>query len=169
MLGSSPFEQHQDDCNPLDMVEELAASKGWAYTRHDGELITVIVKDEKNEFEICMEWQDEFTALLFACSLPMEIKEAQYEIAVRTLEQINQNIWMGHFDLSNKGVHPTYRYTLLCRMIPPGIVADIVNDIFEIATAECARFYSTFQLVQAGDVRLRDNLHAAVFETVGEA
>ena len=54
-------------------------------------------------------------------------------------------------------------------MIPTGLAVDIINDVLEIAQAECDRFCTTFQLVAAGDVRLQDNLHAAVFETVGEA
>lgn len=168
MTGSSVFAAHGNS-NPLDMIEELAANKGWRRARHDEDLMTVIVSGDTGEYEICMEWQDEFSALLFACSLPLEIGEANYEIAARTIEQINQNLWMGHFDLSNKNMFPTYRYTLLCRLIPAGIAVDIVSDILDIAVAECNRFYSTFQLVQAGDVRLQENLHAAVFETVGEA
>ena len=63
----------------------------------------------------------------------------------------------------------TYRYTLLCRMIPPGVAVDIVADVLDIAIAECNRFFSTFQLVQVGDAGLQENIHAAVFETVGEA
>jgi hypothetical protein len=168
MIGS-PFELPHDDANPLDMVEDFAGSNAWKFVRHDDDLMTVMVKGLKGEYEMCMEWQEEFSSLLFACSIPLEIGTAQHEIALRTLEQINQNMWMGHFDLSNKNVFPTYRYTLLCRVIPSSIAVDIVSDIFEIAIAECNRFYTTFQLVQAGDVRLQENIHAVVFETVGEA
>ena len=91
------------------------------------------------------------------------------ESAARTLEHINQNLWLGHFDLSNKSTYPTFRHTMLFRMIPSGIAVDIVQDLIEIAIAECNRFYSTFQMLQKGDVGLQDNLHAATFETVGEA
>jgi hypothetical protein len=169
-MRSAPFElPHNDDANPLNMVEDLAHSKGWKFTRHDDDLMTIMVPGQKVEYEVCLEWQDEFSSLLFACSLPLEIAEAHYEIAARTLEQINQNLWMGHFDLSNQNIYPTYRHTLLCRMLPVGISIDMIADVFDIAVAECNRFYTTFQLVQAGDVRLQDNLHAAVFETIGEA
>src|SRR4051812_14157568 len=114
-MMNSPFDLPNDDSNPLDMVEEFAAGKSWKAVRHDDDLLTVMVKGLKGEYEICMEWQDEFSSLLFACSIPLEITEANYEIAIRALEQINQNLWMGHFDLSNKGTFPTFRYTLLCR------------------------------------------------------
>lgn len=167
---SAPFDiATEDDANPLDLIEDMVEGKGWTITRSDDDLLIAAVPGQKAKYEICMEWQEEFSALLFACSLPLEIGPAQYEAAARTLEQINQNLWLGHFDLSNKNKHPTFRHTMLFRMIPSGIAVDIVQDLVEIAVAECNRFWATFQLVQAGDVGAQDNLHAAVFETVGEA
>ncbi|HRI75610.1 MAG TPA: YbjN domain-containing protein [Alphaproteobacteria bacterium] len=168
MIGS-PFELAHDDNNPLDMVEELARSKGWNFTRTDEDFFVMTVPGQHGPLEIWLEWQDEFSALLLSCSMPVEIAEEQYEMACRTLEQINENIWLGHFDLSNKGTYPTFRHTLLLRMIPSGIAIDTIHDVVDIAMSECNRFYTTFQLVQSGDVRLQDNLSAAVFDTVGEA
>lgn len=168
MIGT-PFELTHEDTNPLDMVEDLAQEKGWRFLRAEENFLTVSAKGTKNDFEICLEWQEEFSALLVACSVPVEISDAHYETAVKTLERINQNIWLGHFDLSNKGRFPTFRHTLLFRMIPAGIAIDIINDVLDIAVGECTRFYSTFQLLHAGDVQLQDNLQAVIFETVGEA
>lgn len=168
---SSPFDYAPDigDNNPLELVEELCESKGWKFTRVDNELLTLTVEGTKMKYEICLEWQEEFSAVLFACSMPIEIKDEVYDAAAVTIQEINENLWMGHFDLSNKGVYPTYRQTLLFRMIPTGLAVDIVQDTIEIAIAECNRFFATFLLVQAGDVRVQDNLNAAIFETVGEA
>lgn len=169
MISASPYEVTAEGNNPLDMIEELIEARGWSFERTDDDFIMVSLPGHKVSYEICMEWQEEFSSLLFACSLPLEISEANYESATRVIEQINQNLWLGHFDLSNKGKIPTFRHTFLFRMIPSGLAVDIVNDVLELALAECNRFYTTFQMIQAGDVRLQDNLHAAVFETVGEA
>ena len=168
-MFSTALEGLHDDQNPLEIVEDLAKLEGWTCTRHDDDLITLRVKGQKAEYEVNMEWQDEFAALLFACSLPLEIAEKNMDIAARAVEQINQNLWMGHFDLSNQNKYPTFRYTLLSRMMPGGLSQEMIHDVFDIAVAECNRFYTTFQLVQAGDVGLQDNLHAAVYETMGEA
>lgn len=168
MIGS-PYELAHDDNNPLDMVEELATAKGWKFTRTDEDFFVMTLPGQKGPLELWMEWQDEFSALLISCSVPIEIAQGHYEMAARALEQINQNMWLGHFDMSNKASYPTFRHTLLLRMIPSGIAVDTVHDVIEIAVAECDRFHTTFQLVQAGDVRLQDNLSAAVFETIGEA
>lgn len=169
MIMNAPFELSHEDNNPLDMVEELARSRGWKVTRSDDLFLVVALPGQKATFEVAMEWQEEFSAILFSCSVPVEISEAHYEVAARALEQLNQNLWLGHFDLSNKNTYPTFRHTLMLRMIPSGIAVDIIADLFEIAIAECNRFYTTFQLIQAGDVRLQDNISAAIFETIGEA
>ena len=168
MIGV-PFELSHNDNNPVDMVEELAESKGWTFSRHDDCTINIALPGQKTKFDVSLEWQEEFSALLIACSLPLEISAANYEMAVQALEKINQNVWLGHFDLSNQNKLPTFRHTLLLRMIPTGIAIDLIADIFDIASAECNRFYTTFQLAQAGDQRLHDDLSAAVFETIGEA
>lgn len=165
-----PFEMHQEDNDLLDLVEELAENRKWTCVREDDTFLTLTVNSQNNaKYDICMEWQDEFSSLLFACSLPLEITDANYEAAARTLEQINQNLWLGHFDLSNKNKHPTFRYTFLFRLIPTTIGVEMIADVVDVAVAECNRFHSTFEMLQNGDIRLQDNLTAAVFETVGEA
>ena len=166
----APFEMAEhDDNNPLDLAEDFVQGKGWTYTRDDSDMLVVKMPGQKTNFDVCMEWQEEFSALLFAVTLPVTISKEQLVSAAKTLDQVNQNIWLGHFDLSNRNTHPTFRHTMLLRMIPAGIAVDMIIDLMDIALAECNRFYPTFQMVQADDAGLQDNLHAAVFETVGEA
>lgn len=165
---SMPFELSYEDNNPLDLIEELVNSKGWKVSESDGEFMVIEAKGDKTTYQMCVEWQEEFSALLFSCAMPVEITDATYETAIRTIEKANQNIWLGHFDLSHKN-RPTFRHTMMLRMIPAGIAVDIAQDLFNLAISECDRFYTTFQLIQAGDIAAVDNLKAVVFETVGEA
>ena len=44
-----------------------------------------------------------------------------------------------------------------------------MTDLTDLAVAECDRFHSTFKMLSSGDIRTRDTLSAAVFETIGEA
>lgn len=157
------------DQNPLDGVEEHARHQSWSFTRFNDSALTLALPGQTTKYEVQMEWQEEFCALLIACSLPTEIKEASFEMASQAIERINEALWLGHFDMSNGGKFPTFRYTLLLRMVPPGTAMDLIADVLEIAQGECNRFYSTFKRAQAGDVRLHEDLDAAVFETVGEA
>ncbi len=166
-----PFDlQNHEDSDVLDLIEDLAENRQWKCAREDDTFLTLTVPAQNGgTYDICMEWQDEFASVLFACSLPIEINDSNYETAARTLEQINQNLWLGHFDMSNKSKYPSFRYTFLFRLIPSQIAVEMVADVIDVAVAECNRFYSTFEMLKAGDVRLQENLSAAVFETVGEA
>jgi hypothetical protein len=169
-MMSAPFDiATDDDANPLDLVEDFIESKGWTITRSEDDLMIAHVPGTKTKYEISMEWQEEFSALLFACTIPLDLGPAHYEAATRAMDKINQTLWLGHFDLSAKGKHPTFRHTFLFPMVPSGIAMEIVQSVIEIAIAECNRFYSSFLCVQAGDVALNDNLTAAVFQTIGEA
>lgn len=171
MMAHSFDAAYMDDGNPLSQVEEFAVSKGWRFVRHDEDFLAVFIKGPKGEYEISLEWQDEFSALLLGCPLKIRLSEAQYEMGAKAVEQINQNIWLGHFDLSSHDdIHvPTFRYTLLCRMFQTGGAVEIVADLIDLTVSECNRFFTVFELLAAGDVRLEDNLHAVTYETIGRA
>ena len=158
-----------DDSSPLDMIQDLAEAKGWHFERRDPDMLAIKLPGKSHTYEAWMEWQDEFCAVLLSCTLPVEIRDEHYETAARTIQQVNENLWLGHFDLSTKGSVPTFRHTLLLRMMPANVSFEITQDLLELAAAECDRFISTFQLLSQGDARVEENLTAAVFETVGEA
>src|SRR5690606_19009092 len=83
--------------NPMDLVEEIATGEGWSFTRQSHEAIFLRVKGKTETwYDIHLEWQEEFSALLFAFSIPVEIQDQNYEMTIQALEQINQNLWMGH-------------------------------------------------------------------------
>lgn len=169
MIGS-PFELPQDDNNPLAAFEEIAQEQEWALEpRANEDHLTFTVKGKESSYTIHMEWQDEFAALIFACVIDTDI-DARHRIhAVEVLAHVNESLWLGHFDLSTEGVLPTLRHTMLLRGIPPQVSAELMADLTELAVAECDRFFSTFKMLGSGDIRTRDALSAAVFETVGEA
>ncbi len=158
-----------DEGSPLDMIQDLAEAKGWVFERRDPDMLALKMPGKAHTYEAWLEWQEEFSAVLFSCTLPLDIKDEYFEAAARTLEQVNQNLWLGHFDLSAKGNVPTFRHTILLRMVPANVGFDLVQDLLDLAAAECDRFIGTFELLASGDIRLEESLTATVFETVGEA
>ena len=166
---NSPFEMTCNENNPLELVEEFVESKGWEFSRPDESYLNISLPGKYSDLDLNLEWQEEFSALLIACSIPVEITPQRYETVTQALEKINQNLWLGHFDLSNKNKYPTFRHTLVLSMIPTNFSANLVTYVTEIAKAECDRFHATFKQAQDGDTNLHDGLQAVVFETVGAA
>lgn len=169
MIGS-PFELPQEDNNPITIFEEIVNEQNWTIDPRSNESsLTFTVKGKVAAYTIHMEWQEEFSALLFACVIEMDVAEKHKIHAAEVLAQLNESLWLGHFDFSTEGVLPTFRHTMLLRGIPPQVSAELMADLVDLAVAECDRFHSTFKMLKAGDIRTRDTLSAAVFETIGEA
>lgn len=165
------FEHAYHETSPLEMIIDLAESKGFACQRNDDESVDITVTGKHADLTLSMAWQEDYAALLVACYVPVEVTDATREATVKALDTINQNVWLGHFDLSGDGdmLCPTFRYTLLMNMVPAHVSMHLIADVVDVAIAECERFYPTFQQAQEGDIRLYDGLSAIVFETVGEA
>lgn len=164
-----PYDLENPEGSPLDMFEEMAEEKGWPYTRHDANSLTLSVKGQSSSYDIELEWQDEFSAVLLGCHINAPVKTEYRPASAEILQKVNENLWLGHFDLCNDTHRPMFRYTLMLRLVPPAVAIEMITDTIELAMAECDRFYMPFSMLSAGDVRLQEVLHAAIFETVGEA
>jgi hypothetical protein len=92
----SPYEIPQEDSSPIEMIAEMAQSKGWKVVRAEADYLVLSVKGIKTDLEMCLEWQEEFSALLMGCSIPVEIRDEHYETAAQTLEQINDSLFVPH-------------------------------------------------------------------------
>jgi len=84
------------------------------------------------------------------------------------LARINERMAVGHFDLwADRGL-PVFRQSTLLRGAQ-GLSVEQLEDLVEIALAECERFYPSFQYVIWGGKTPSDAVDAAMIDTVGEA
>ena len=83
------------------------------------------------------------------------------------LAQLNERLWLGHFDLWTEESVPLFRHTLLVRGGP--LTPEHVEEVVDIAVSECERAYPAFQFVIWGGKTADEAITAAMFETVGEA
>ncbi|HEX5319666.1 MAG TPA: YbjN domain-containing protein, partial [Stellaceae bacterium] len=84
------------------------------------------------------------------------------------LSLANEKLWLGHFDLSAGDNLPAFRHAVLLR----GVAAptpEQIEDLVEIAVAECERFYPAFQLVIWGGKPAEEAMATAMIDPIGEA
>ena len=76
---------------------------------------------------------------------------------------------MGHFDLPAKSGRPAFRHTCLLRGTGPGYMAEIIDDMVDIALAQCERHSPLFTLLASANDIDRQTLSLALMDTAGES
>ncbi|MEQ1597715.1 MAG: YbjN domain-containing protein, partial [Casimicrobium sp.] len=86
----------------------------------------------------------------------------------KALGLINEQLWLGHFDLWSQNGIILFRNGSL---LPPNgmLGVDQAQTIVDVALDECERFYPVFQFIIWGEKSPEDALAAALIETHGEA
>ncbi len=138
----------EDIANPLDSVEEILHGNDWVFNRLNESEIVVQASGQRAHYHMTFLWQEEFSALQFFCAMDECVPSKRMDMAARLLKGINERLWMGHFDIPEDTHTPVFRYTCLFRDTQTSGIEHVEN-IVDIAMAECERFHNAFALLTA--------------------
>ena len=79
---------------------------------------------------------------------------------------INEQLWLGHFDLWSEDGVILFRHASL---MGDAVSVGTCEELIDIAISTCERFYPAFQFVLWGGKSAGDALVASLIDTVGEA
>ncbi len=154
--------------NPLDIMEDIVRTNEWLFDRSSEHELLVEMSGRWCDYRMFFVWRDEVKALYFTCSLDMKvIREKRREIT-ELLSQINERMWFGHFELCSEAGTPMFRHTMLTRGWN-SVTAEQLEDLVEIAVAECERFYPSFQYVLWAGYNAQQAIEATMLDPIGEA
>jgi len=154
--------------NPLDMMEELVNANEWRYDRSTDEEMIVEFTGQWCEYRMFFVWQEDLGAMYFSCLFDTKVPTGKSAHVSELLAQINERLWLGHFDLCSEEGAPMFRHTILLRGTA-GVTAEQLEDLMEAAINECERFYPAFQFLLWGGKKPKEAVEAALLETVGTA
>jgi hypothetical protein len=154
--------------NPLDIVEGIVTAKDWDFDRRNSEEMAVQVPGRWCDYSLYFAWSEEISAMHFSCAFDMRVPEAQRRPIHDLLALINERMWMGYFGIWDDEGLPLYRHTIPLRGIR-GASVEQLEDLVDIAIAECDRFYPTFQFVVWGGKEPAEAVAFAMIDTLGEA
>tara|TARA_R110000787_G_scaffold117043_9_gene227569 strand:+ start:1164 stop:1667 length:504 start_codon:yes stop_codon:yes gene_type:complete len=154
--------------NPLDMIEQIAASHDWLFERSSESDLAVEVTGHWCDYRMFVSWHPDVQALLFACAFDMRVPEKKSASIHPLLAIINERLLVGHFDLWSDDGLPVFRHALLLRGAA-GVSVEQLEDVVDIAFTESERYYPAFQFVIWGGKSPEDAMAAAILETAGEA
>jgi len=154
--------------NPLDLLEEILSANEWPFDRSSKEELLVECKGMMGAYQLHFAWSADLSAMHFSCFTDLKVAQARREPVYELLAIANGRLWLGHFDLASGDDSPTFRHTVLLRGAH-GASVEQLEDLVDIALAECERFYTAFHFVVWGGKDPSDAIAASLLDTVGEA
>jgi hypothetical protein len=158
----------QPRLNPLDVVEGVAGINNWSFERAGDEEITILVTGRWTDYQVSFTWMDDIEALHLACAFELKVPDRRRTEAQRLISLINEQLWVGHFDLWLADGLVMYRHALV---LNGGVDASSrqCEALLTTATEACERYFPAFQFVVWAGKSAREALNAALFDTSGEA
>ena len=154
--------------NPLTVVEDIAADNNWAFERSGEDEVTIVSKGSWTDYQLSFTWMGEIEALHLACAFDMKIPQARRAEVQRLVAAINEQLWIGHFDLWTHTGMIMHRQALV---LPAGLSASTAQCECMLSNAihACERYFPAFQFVVWAGKTPEEAMAAAMFDVMGEA
>jgi hypothetical protein len=154
--------------NPLDVVERMAAGNNWPFERAGEDEIGIVVTGRWTNYQVSFTWMGDIEALHLACAFDMKVPDARLCEVQQLIAGINEQLWIGHFDVWMQNGVVMFRHALV---LAGGVTASNrqCEAVFGTALDSCERYFPAFQFVIWAGKTAREAMDAAMFETVGEA
>ncbi len=154
--------------HPLAAVEDIAAHNNWAFERSGDDEITIVSKGEWTDYQLSFTWMGEIEALHLACAFDMKIPPARRGEVQKLIASVNEQLWLGHFDLWTHTGMVMHRQALV---LPGGLTASTSQCISMLdgAIHACERYYPAFNFVVWAGKSPQEAMAAAMFDVEGEA
>ena len=161
------FEQDRQS-HPVDVIEQIAALNDWTFERAGDDEITISVAGGWADYHVSFSWMEDREAIHLACAFDLKVPEARKLEVMRLITSVNEQLWIGHFDLwSSEGVVMFRQALLLSGGAEPN--AHQVERLLITAIEACERYFQAFQFVVWAGKDAAEALEGVLFETVGEA
>lgn len=155
---------------PIDVLESWFSAHGWTHERIGDEEIVAATQGSWGQYELRGVWRDDDAVLQFLAFPGVQVTEAQQSAIYETIGLINEQLWIGHFELwAGNGTILFRHAALLDADEEGGLSLDQAETLVEVAVDELDRFYPVFQFVLWGGKSPKDAISSAMVETRGEA
>jgi hypothetical protein len=153
--------------NPVDLVEQIAHKEDWAAERTSDDELTLTVGGQWTDYHLSINWRDDLETLHMACAFDAKVPENRMGEVYRLVAQINEQLWLGHFDVWKDEALVMYRHGLVLN----GAVATTgqCEALLRAALEACERYYQAFQFVVWAGRESREALASSMFQTEGQA
>ena len=158
---------HGHPSNPVDLVEQVAAVHDWPTERTNEDELTMTIAGTWADYHVSLNWRTDLESLHIACAFDFKVPDTRINEIYRLVAQINEQLWLGHFDIWASDGLIMYRHGLMLN----GATAtpSQCEALLRTALEACERYYQAFQFVVWAGKDSRHALASAMFETEGRA
>lgn len=153
--------------NPVDMVEHIATIHDWTFERSAPDELTLSVTGAWCDYHLSLTWRDDLEALHLACAFDCKVTKVRLNEVYRLIALINEQLWLGHFDLWKEDGMLLYRHGLILAGAETHVGQ--CEALLRAALEACERYYQSFQFVVWAGKSPEDALLATMLETQGQA
>jgi hypothetical protein len=148
-------------------VEQIATIRDWAFERSTTDELTLSVTGSWCDYHISLNWREDLEALHLACAFDFRATNARLPEVYRLMANINEQLWLGHFDLWRQDGMLLYRNGLLLAGAKTHVGQ--CEGLLTAALEACERYYQSFQFVLWAGKSADEALAATMLETQGTA
>jgi hypothetical protein len=154
--------------HPLDVVERLASLRDWIFDRAETDEMSVSVSGGFADYHVAFTWIEDVEALHVACAFDLKVPERRRASILQLVSAINEQLWVGHFDLWTSENVVMFRHSLLLTGGAEPTSAQC-ETLLRVSVEACERYFQAFQFVMWAGKSAREALDSVLFETEGEA
>ncbi len=99
--------------NPLAIVERMATRNDWEFSHTVDDEITLAVAGDQTNYQVSFSWMEDIRVLHFACAFEMKVPLARLIEVRELITNINEQLWIGHFDVWGQNGLVMFRHALL--------------------------------------------------------
>src|ERR1700754_2188398 len=154
--------------NPLAVVEDIASTNNWPFERSGEDEVTIVSRGAWTDYQLSFTWMGEIEALHLASAFDMKIPVARRAEVQRLIASVNEQLWVGHFDIWTQSGMIMHRQALV---LPGGLTASTAQCETMLVSAihACERYFPAYQFVVWAGKTAQEAMSAAMFDTEGEA
>ena len=127
----------------IDIAESVASKMDMDCSRSDNEFI---VKLKNGKFVLSVFVRSDYDIMHFSCNLRLKVPKTKRDAILRAIAQVNERIWIGHFDFLS--IDSSIVYSLTIPFMSSFVVdSSLVSSIYQTITSECDKFYDYFSIL----------------------
>ncbi len=168
MMGETIFDEDGNDAAAIEMLAAYCAARDWAHELVSEDELVATVQGSWTSYELRGVWRADDRVLQLLVFPDIRVVDDRRAAAFETLALINEQMWLGHFEIWSASGIILLRHGVLVGG-DGSLTLEATEALVESAIDECERFYPVFQFVLWGGKSAAEAIAASLIETRGEA